>query len=98
MKPSELVQYRSMLSAKAAAHGYDMSASSAPTPENPLYGVPASRAGSGGIEQRCCGALDTAALPAVGRASPGLEATAIKLRSLAAGRDSASKTTSPELG
>jgi lipid II:glycine glycyltransferase (peptidoglycan interpeptide bridge formation enzyme) len=88
VKPSELVQYRSMLWAKErGATGYDMWGIPAhPTPENPLYGVYRFKSGFGGIEQRYCGALDLPLLPAVGRASPGLEATAIKLRSLAAGK------------
>lgn len=88
VKPSELVQYRSMLWAKerGATH-YDMWGIPAhPTPENPLYGVYRFKSGFGGVEQRYCGALDLPLLPAVGRASPGLEATAIKLRSLAAGK------------
>ena len=88
VKPSELVQYRSMLWAKerGATH-YDMWGIPAhPAPDNPLYGVYRFKSGFGGVEQRYCGALDLPLLPAVGRASPGLEATAIKLRSLASGK------------
>jgi lipid II:glycine glycyltransferase (peptidoglycan interpeptide bridge formation enzyme) len=88
VKPSELVQYRSMLWAKErGATQYDMWGIPAhPTPENPLYGVYRFKSGFGGVETRYCGALDLPLLPAVGRASPALEATAIKLRSLAAGK------------
>lgn len=88
VKPSELVQYRSMLWAKErGVTRYDMWGIPAhPTPENPLYGVYRFKSGFGGVEQTYCGALDLPLLPAIGRASPGLEATAIKLRSLAAGK------------
>jgi lipid II:glycine glycyltransferase (peptidoglycan interpeptide bridge formation enzyme) len=88
VKPSELVQYRSMLWAKErGATSYDMWGIPAhPTPDNPLYGVYRFKNGFGGAVRTYCGALDLPLLPAVGRASPGLEATAIKLRSLVTGK------------